>query len=495
MGDPSDYDCTFVGCGPVGCLMAALLRCHLGLNCEIWEKRTDPRLSSNQGKSINLSLSCRGLYALTTLPQEDLQLLSCLRQSVPTPGRAIHKLNQPLVYQPYSEIETLALHSVNRGQLNTDLLNIAEKNGVKIRFGQSLQKVDFDRKVATFQNMATNELHEVPYNTLWGTDGSNSAIRPELEKLHGEPGKTYKYEAGYKEFELKAGNGGEFRLNIPQAVHVWPRSSQTFFIAIPNADGSFTCTLFSPSSGPECVGNFDDQQLLDLFKTQFPDLYEIIGPDNLLSNHRQNPFSSLFNVETPNWHFKGDAVIVGDSAFGVVPYYGMGINACMESCRHLFNLVKLHRNGNKSYNWHKIFSEFNKLKPHLDVLRLQSLRNAVELHRKVDSPHFLFMKDVERELQRRFPKQFVEAHSLLSFTNIPMVAAGEQIRIQEMIAKQICDNKTTMEEIDFTEAEQLIKKYCCPDLFKERLWYESTPAPNNYTEVVKYLKTSFFAKL
>ena len=35
----------------------------------------------------------------------------------------------------------------------------------------------------------------------------------------------------------------------PHALHIWPRGS-FMMIALPNRDGSFTCTLFWPFEGP-----------------------------------------------------------------------------------------------------------------------------------------------------------------------------------------------------------------------------------------------------
>jgi len=481
----AEFDCTFIGCGPVGCLMAVFLR-GLGLTCEIWEKRPDPRINPDQGKSINLTLSARGYLALHQLKAEDRQLLDCLRKAIPTPGRKIHRLNQPIAYQPYSENPEEVLYSVSRKNLNNDLLNVAEKNDVKVNFGYFLESVDWKTKLASFSTK-TGERLVRKFNTLWGTDGSNSMLRAEIERCHDVVGNTEKYDSGYKEFYLSAGKGGVARID-EGCLHVWPRNCQTFFVGLPNPDGSFTCTLFSPSSGPECIGNFTTEQILALFQTQFPDVYALMGPENIVQNHKTNPFGSLYNVDTPKWSVRGDAVILGDSAFGVVPYYGLGINVGMESVRHLINLVKLYRTGPKSFDWERIFSEFNKFKPHVDVLRIESARNAVELHKKVDDSHFLFKKEVERLLQHKYPRRFVEAHSMLSFTNIPLEVCGRAIQIQEQIATQLCENKTRIEDLDWEQADALISQFCSADLFLEKMWYETEPPPDNFTEIVKHFK-------
>lgn len=464
--------------------MMATFLSYLGLKCEIWEKRADPRLTSERGRSINLTLSARAFYTLSFLRPDDVSMLQSLRSAVPTPGRFIHRPGKADAYQPYSENKGEFLHSVNRQYLNNDLLDIAEKNNVKLNFGVSVTKVDVQNKTVIFTNGKGVE-QTVPYNTLWGTDGSNSTLRAELERILEQPGNTQRSGLGYKEFFLPS-DSGNFKLKGAH-LHVWPTGKNTFFIGLPNTDGSFTCTLFSPSEGPQCIGNFSDDEIVELFKTQFPDAYALMGADSIIANHKKNPFSSLYSVETPTWNYKGDLVLLGDAAFGVVPFLGLGINCCLEACRHMFELVKMHKIGFKQYDWENIFTEFNNFKAHSDVLREASMQNCVELHKKLDDSHFLFRKDLERDLQKRFPDRFVESHSLFSFTNVPLRECGKQIKVQEMIAAQLAANKTTLEEVDYKHAEELINTHCA-HLFQERMWYEKTPPPNNYAEGVQQIR-------
>jgi len=456
------------------------------MKCEIWEKRADPRLTSERGRSINLTLSARAFHALSFLAPEDIELLQSLRTAVPTPGRFIHKPGNVEAFQPYSENPGEFLHSVNRQYLNNDLLDVAERNNVKLNFGASVNKVDFENKTISFTN-EQGEQRVIPYNTLWGTDGSNSTLRGELERQLGQPGNTARSGKGYKEFYLPSDNG-HWKLKGAY-LHVWPTGNSAFFIALPNADGSFTCTLFSPSEGPDCIAGFSDEQIVNLFKTQFPDAYELMGTESILVSHHKNPFSSLYSVETPTWNYKGDLILLGDAAFGVVPFLGLGINVCLEGCRHLFELIKLNKIGDKIYDWENIFREFNNFKSHTDVLREASLQNCIELHRKIEDSHFLFTKDLERALQRRFPTRFVESHSLFSFTNVPLEACGKQIKIQEMIASELAAGKSRVEDVDFEKAAELIDKHCV-HLFQEKMWYETTAPPNHYAEGVKLIRAT-----
>ncbi|MCB0575717.1 MAG: kynurenine 3-monooxygenase, partial [Saprospiraceae bacterium] len=54
-------------------------------------------------------------------------------------------------------------------------------------------------------------------------------------------------EHGYKELSIPPDANGRHRID-PSALHIWPRGN-FMLIALPNADGSFTCTLFLPFEG------------------------------------------------------------------------------------------------------------------------------------------------------------------------------------------------------------------------------------------------------
>jgi len=69
-------DITIVGGGPVGCLLACLLK-EKGLSVTVYEKREDPRKIQDAGKSINLALSWyspRPLVDFSLCPRSPLHL-------------------------------------------------------------------------------------------------------------------------------------------------------------------------------------------------------------------------------------------------------------------------------------------------------------------------------------------------------------------------------------------------------------------------------------
>ena len=75
---------------------------------------------------------------------------------------------------------------------------------------------------------------------------------------------------GYKELTIPPGPDGCWRME-KNALHIWPRKS-FMMIALPNPDGSFTCTLFWEFEGPR---SFDttktDDDVRRFFDEEFPD--------------------------------------------------------------------------------------------------------------------------------------------------------------------------------------------------------------------------------
>src|SRR5262249_32208098 len=134
---------------------------------------------------------------------------------------------------------------------------------------------------------------------------------------------------GYKELSIPPAPGGGWRME-PHALHIWPRGN-FMMIALPNADGSFTCTLFWPFDGAHGFsGLTTERQVVSYFEQHFPDAVPLI-PD-LGSMYLENAVGSLVTVRCRPWHVGGRAVLVGDASHAVVPFLGQGMNAAFEDC-------------------------------------------------------------------------------------------------------------------------------------------------------------------
>jgi len=132
---------TLAGAGLVGSLMALFLA-RRGFQVEVLERRPDMRKETvDAGRSINLAISARGLYALRQVGLEE----EARRHAIPMRGRMIHPLSGELTLQPYGKDDSQHINSISRAWLNQFLMTHAEGTGrVRIRFRQRIQHVDFE---------------------------------------------------------------------------------------------------------------------------------------------------------------------------------------------------------------------------------------------------------------------------------------------------------------------------------------------------------------
>src|SRR5688500_17061480 len=133
-----------VGAGLVGSLLAIYLR-RRGYEASVFERRNDLRDEINdEGRSINLALSNRGISAL-----EEVGLASEVKKiTIPMHGRMMHGLDGALTFQPYGK-QGQFINSISRSSLNRLLIGTAEAQGAKFYFKHRITNVDLlDTSVA-----------------------------------------------------------------------------------------------------------------------------------------------------------------------------------------------------------------------------------------------------------------------------------------------------------------------------------------------------------
>src|SRR5688500_5087626 len=224
-----------VGAGLAGSLLAIYLA-RRGMQVYVFEARGDMRLEEiAAGRSINLALSDRGIAALREVGMDEYMLA----EAVPMYGRMIHSVSGETKLLPYSGRQGEFINSVSRGGLNIALMNEAEKyEGVRFHFNDRCVDFDVSSGAATFESGTSRRA-----DTIIATDGAGSAVRQAMErKLPGFDVSSVFLEHGYKELHIPPSADGGFLLE-KNALHIWPRH-QFMMIALPNFDGSFTCTLF-----------------------------------------------------------------------------------------------------------------------------------------------------------------------------------------------------------------------------------------------------------
>ncbi len=442
---------TLVGAGLAGPLLALSL-VDRGFQVEIYERRSDMRIAQvNEGRSINLALSTRGIHALQQARVWD----SLQNLIIPMRGRLMHAVSGELTFQPYGKDETEVIYSISRAALNIALLNAAEERGIRIHFNQRC--TDFDERTGAvhFRDRRTGDEETLTASALIASDGANSAIRAELMKGPRFNFSQQYLDYGYKELTIPARGPGRHAIET-HALHIWPRGA-FMLIALPNVDGTFACILFLPFEGDDSFASLRmDAHVQAFFEQHFPDI--VASMPELAENYFANPAGSMVTIRCSPWHAGGKALLLGDAAHAIVPFFGQGLNCAFEDCTIL--LEHLDRYGPE---WPKVFASFaESRKPDADAIADLALGNFVEMRDHVGDPHFLFRKKVELALEAKYPGRFVPRYSMVTFHRIPYSVAHARGAIQDRLLDELCAGIDRVEDLDWTLAGDRIQQDLAP---------------------------------
>lgn len=402
-----------VGAGMAGTLMAIYLG-RRNYNVQLFERRADMRIRpSDRGRSINMTVAARGLHAF-----EQAGILDqVMALTMPLEGRLVHAEDGKASYQPYGQRPSEVHHSVKRTQLNMLLMDLAEAlPTVSVSFRQRCVHVSRETGTAHFQDELTGDMTFVTADVIIGADGAYSSVRQHMQRGQRAAFEQSFLSEGYCELTIPPGPNGTFQLDH-RSLHVWPRGD-TVLIAIPNADGSFTCTCTIPFDGPVSFQRLRAAGAARaFFEQELPDVLAIAPRivDEFLA-HAPSPYVT---TRTSTWHDRGRIVLIGDACHCVVPFYGQGMNAALEDCYVLDRCI-----DEWPGDWPAIFAEYQRRrKPNTDALADLSRDNYIELKERVRSPVFRARRHLELLLARGFPHACVPLYSLVSHTTLPYAEA------------------------------------------------------------------------
>lgn len=426
-----------VGAGLCGTLLAIRLA-QRGFQVKLYEKRPDlRRVDISAGRSINLALSDRGLIALAKAGMREQVLEGC----IPMRGRMIHSVEGSLRFSPYSGREEEYINSVSRGGLNAMLLDKADEIGaVETYFDQTCLGVDLENSTATFQDKHSGQKTTVEGAVIFGTDGAGSAVRRSMMAQTNELLFNYSQHFlrhGYKELTIPPAKDGGFRIE-KNALHIWPRG-HFMVIALPNLDGSFTVTMFHPFAGEIGFDALNSREkVADFFQTYFPDI--IPHMPNYLDDYFENPVSNLGTIRCYPWQAYGNALLMGDAAHAIVPFYGQGMNASFEDVRVFDDLME-HFTG----DWEALFQQFQDLRvENANAIADLALDNFYEMRDQVDDPVFVKKRTLERELEETYP-DYYSKYSLVTFKpELPYAEAMALGRKQDALLMELCAKQANL---------------------------------------------------
>jgi kynurenine 3-monooxygenase len=459
---------TIVGAGLVGSLLATLL-VRRGFPVSVFERRHDPRIAGYAGgRSINLALAERGLHGLRLAGMTD----TVMELAVMMRGRMVHHRDGHTELLRYGRDDSEVIWSVSRGRLNTALIEAAEAAGARFEFDRRLDGAAFGADVRLHFQDESGDAHERRVPFVIGADGAGSALRGAMNAMKPLGERIEPLGHGYKELEIPplpdfppasippaaaaALARGEPVAIEANALHIWPRGNY-MCIALPNAEGSFTVTLFLPNEGNPSFATIDSAAAARvLFERDFADALPLIP--ELEADFDANPVGLLATLYLDRWHLDGRALLIGDAAHAIVPFHGQGMNCGFEDAVELADLLA---EGFDDVD--AVFAEFERRRrPNAEAIAAMALENYVEMRDSVADPGFLLRRELGRLLAERNPEHFKPRYSMVTFTRMPYAQAFARGVEQDRLLRELTDGKHAVDEIDLVGADAKVRSRLTP---------------------------------
>ena len=435
-----------VGSGLVGSLLAIYLK-KAGHTVHVYDRSPDIRKIEFSGRSINLAMSDRGWKAL-----DEAGIGDEIREiAIPMNKRAIHLLDS--LYFQYYGSNGENIYSISRGVLNRKMIDLAEKAGAEFHFEEKIWDVTLADATLHIGETERGEWKAVKYDKIFGADGAFSRIRHKMQRQSMFNYSQEFLNIGYKELNIPAHSDESHKLD-KNSFHIWPRG-EYMLIALPNLDGSFTCTLFMPFEGENSFASLTDRKSVEaFFEKNLPDTIDVIP--NLTEDFFANPTSTLVTMKCFPWTYEDKVALIGDACHAIVPFYGQGMNAGFEDISVLYGLMNQYGD-----DWKTVFSEYEKSrKPNADAIAELSYRNFMEMSSKTADEKFLIQKKIENRFAEKYPKKWLPLYDRVTFSHRPYseaLAIGDfQNEIMEEILKiENIEDKWDSEEIELKILELL----------------------------------------
>lgn len=340
----------------------------------------------------------------------------------------IHSRDNALHFYAYSNNPQHAIQSVSRSQLNLTLLHAAAAEpNVVITFNQQCTHADALRGELAMVDTKTGAEYTLTGDLIVGTDGAYSAIRGAMQKTEGFDFDQSWLGHGYKEMlipPVASGPHAPFAME-PAALHIWPRGS-SMMIALPNPDGSFTCTLFWPHKGEgSFAGVVGRQAAREHFQREYADALPLMPTFD--ADFTANPVGSMLTIRCQPWSMHGRMALLGDAAHAIVPFFGQGANASFEDCEALADALVASPNDMPG-----ALANYERMrKRNADAIAQMALENFIEMRDRTTSRIFLAKKKINHFLHSLFPTVWVPRYDMVSFDTIPYAEALQRSRRQD----------------------------------------------------------------
>ena len=413
---------TVAGGGPVGAMLAIILS-RANYQVDVFESRPDPRAhSAQQGRSINITLSERAWAAL-----EVIGIDKKVRQyATPLYKRVFHGHDGILSEQNYGK-KNQAVWSISREKLTEILISQAEQETqVNLHFEQRLTYIDFSTACCSFSYLkAGRKGHkEIDADYVFAADGAFSKVRRLAQETPRFSYSQRYMKQSYIELTISPNKDGSTKLS-PHASHLWPRKG-FLLIALPNNDGSFTCTLYLNYQGPVSFSSLTSAKAVeDFFLHHFTDVMPLL--ENPVTEFLKKTPNPLFLVSVDPWVINNKVALIGDAAHAMLPFYGQGLNSSFEDCHALAELIKLYND-----DWLKILPAYYlQRKKNNDAISKLSNDYFIEISSLDDNINELLSKKIAHKFALKCPELWPSLDQMVSFSPDISYAKARKISVEQ----------------------------------------------------------------
>ncbi|CCE65195.1 hypothetical protein TPHA_0K00610 [Tetrapisispora phaffii CBS 4417] len=424
-----------IGAGPVG-LLTALMLSKRGYIVTIFDYRDlfdDDGCGSSSLRSINLALSNRGISSIRSV---DAKLCDkILQEVVPMKGRMIHDVSGSEDAQLYG-IHGECINSIGRALLNHILMENVKKDNqimgtfsnITIKEKHKLLSIKFSdheygKQLCSFQTSSPSKsIENFEFDFVMGCDGSYSQTRSQIAETIAVKQTVQDVDRKYVELRFEPNKDGSYIFS-ENYLHIWPRDN-FMLIALPNNDGSFTATFFASVEIFHKLMAMDKDEFQNFITSNFEDVTNIVHIDVFMECLYQNSGNDLNCRTCYPYHVDGGkALLLGDAAHSMVPFYGQGLNCGFEDVKFLQSMLDQHNDDRNL-----AFRDFSRLRvqDHLAIIDM-SKRNYFEMSHDVVSNMFIVKKCLDNFLHRILKDYWIPQYTMVTFRDDISYSKVEQL--------------------------------------------------------------------
>ena len=172
------------------------------------------------------------------------------------------------------------------------------------------------------------------------------------------------------------------------------------------------------------------------FSTNFPGVVpNLINTSDVLAQYKANPHLPLISLKCTPYHYRSSAVILGDAAHAMVPFYGQGMNAGLEDVRVLFSCLDSASYPNRA----EALDAYTKQRePDAHAINDLAMNNYVEMRSSVRSLAYKARKTLEELLDAWVPWSGVKTqYARISFSNQRYSEVVKDVKWQSRMLERV----------------------------------------------------------